>query len=77
MNGKQYSMVLTFYYVPFVLFGPIGSVVSKIISAKYALSGMMIGFGIASMCAGAAKSYGGLFACRFIVGLFEAGFLAS
>lgn len=77
MVGNQYNLILTFYYVPFVLFGPISSVVCRKISAKYGIAGMMMGFGIASTCTAAVKTFSGLFACRFFVGVFEAGFLAS
>ncbi|KAL2008988.1 hypothetical protein VTN00DRAFT_7182 [Thermoascus crustaceus] len=77
LKGNQYNLVLTFYYVVFVVFGPPAGLITKAISAKYSLSGMMMFFGTASAATAAVKGFGGLLACRMIVGLFEAGFLTS
>lgn len=77
LEGNQYNLVLTFYYVVFVLFGPPSGLITKAISAKYSLSGMMVCFGTASAATAAVKSFGGLLVCRMMVGVFEAGFLTS
>lgn len=53
------------------------AVFTKIASAKVALPAMMLAFGIASATTAAAKNFGGLAACRIVVGAFESGFLAS
>lgn len=70
-------MLLTLYYIVFVIFGPVMSVFTKICTAKVALPAMMLAFGIASACTSVAKDFGQLAACRIIVGVFESGFLAS
>jgi predicted MFS family arabinose efflux permease len=77
LKGDQYNLLLTLYYVMFVLFGPIMAVFTKIASAKVSLPCMMLAFGIASACTSVAKDFGGLLACRIFVGIFESGFLAS
>ncbi|CAH0047345.1 unnamed protein product [Clonostachys solani] len=75
--GNQFNQVLTYYQVPFIVFGPLLTVVTKLIGAKYSISGMLFCFGIASLATGWARTFGHLVACRVIVGIFESGFLAS
>jgi len=75
--GSQYNLVLTFYYVVFVLFGPVMALFTKVASAKISIPCMMLGFGIASACTASSKNFGQLLACRIFVGIFESGFLAS
>lgn len=77
LKGEQYNLLLTLYYVMFVLFGPVMTVFTKICSAKVSLPAMMLAFGIASACTASAKNFGQLLACRIFVGIFESGFLAS
>ncbi|CAH0042238.1 unnamed protein product [Clonostachys rhizophaga] len=75
--GNQFNQVLTYYQVPFIVFGPLLTVVTKLIGAKYSISGMLFCFGIVSLATGWARTFGHLVACRVIVGIFESGFLAS
>ena len=75
--GDQYNQLLTWYYVFFCLFGPAMVIFTRICTAKVALPAMMVAFGIASAATAAVKDFGGILACRIIVGLFESGFLAS
>ncbi|KIM99928.1 hypothetical protein OIDMADRAFT_125871 [Oidiodendron maius Zn] len=77
LTGNQYNLVLTWYYIPFIIFGPIMTLVTKHFSGKYNLPFMLFGFGIASACTSVVRNYGQLVACRILVGLFEAGYLAS
>lgn len=77
LKKDQYNLLLTIYYVMFVLFGPVMTVFTKICSAKISLPCMMLAFGIASASTAAAKNLGHLMACRIFVGIFESGFLAS
>ena len=77
LTGDQYNLLLTLYYVMFVLFGPVMTVFTKICSAKVSLPCMMLAFGTASACTAVAKNLGQLIACRIFVGIFESGFLAS
>ncbi len=77
MSGAQYNLVLTFYTVPFFIMGPFGSVLSRIITPRWSITLMLVGFGIASICTAAVSTFGGLMACRVIIGLFEGGFLPT
>lgn len=77
MVGRQYNNVLTFYQVPFVVFGPAIAMLTRVVGAKYTISGMLCIFGIASLATGWVKDYEHLVVCRVFVGAFESGFLAS
>lgn len=76
LHKNQYNMCLTVYYIAMILFGPVGSMVSKRLSGKYGIPGMLLGFGTASICTAAVKSFSSLIVCRLFVGIFEAGFVA-
>ncbi|WAO94155.1 MFS domain-containing protein [Fusarium falciforme] len=77
MVGRQYNDVLTFYQIPFVVFGPVIAMLTRIIGAKYTISGMLFVFGVASLATGWVKEYHHLIVCRVFVGTFESGFLGS
>ncbi len=77
LSGNEYNLILTMYYVFFVVFGPAAGMVTKKVSAKYSLPGMMVLFGTASAATASVKNFGELMACRIFVGIFEAGFLTS
>ncbi|RSM18306.1 hypothetical protein CDV31_002825 [Fusarium ambrosium] len=77
MVGRQYNDVLTFYQIPFVVFGPVIAMLTRIIGAKYTISGMLFVFGVASLATGWVKDYHHLIVCRVFVGTFESGFLGS
>ncbi|KAJ5556233.1 retrograde regulation protein 2 [Penicillium frequentans] len=75
--GNQFNQVLTYYFIVFVIMGPAGVLLTKQFSARYSLAAMQLGFGVASIATGWVRSFGGLVACRVVVGFFEAGYLAS
>ncbi|CAM1507787.1 Fc.00g046350.m01.CDS01 [Cosmosporella sp. VM-42] len=77
LKGGQYNLLLTLYYVMFVVFGPAMAVFTKVCTAKVSLPSMMLAFGLASACTAVVKNLGGLIAVRIFVGIFESGFLAS
>lgn len=77
LHGNQYNLLLTFYYVVFVAFGPLAGMITKKVSARWSLPGMMVCFGTASAATASVKNFGGVLACRIFVGIFEAGFLTS
>lgn len=75
--GNQYNLVLTYYQIPFVLFGPLATLATKTFGAKRSIAVMLLGFGICSVATGWVKSFNTLVICRVFVGAFESGFLAS
>jgi MFS family permease len=74
---NQFNLILTWYFIPFIILGPPVALITKRFSAKYSISGMMVGFGFASLGTGWVRNYGDVVACRILVGAFEAGFLTS
>lgn len=75
--GNQYNQVLTYYQIPFVVFGPFATLCTKRFGAKWSITTMLLGFGSASLATGWVKHFHTLVVCRVFVGLFESGFLAS
>ncbi|KAJ5976436.1 retrograde regulation protein 2 [Penicillium waksmanii] len=75
--SNQFNQVLTYYFIIFVIMGPVGVLLTKRFSARFSLAVMQLGFGTASLATGFVKSFSALVACRVVVGLFEAGYLAS
>ncbi|KAH8884942.1 retrograde regulation protein 2 [Thozetella sp. PMI_491] len=75
--GNQFNLALTYYFIPFCIFGPPAGMLAKQITAKYAIPCMMVGFGAASLATAYVKNFGQLVACRCIVAIFEAGFLTT
>jgi MFS family permease len=77
MSGNQFSLALTYYFIPFCICGPPAGMLSKQFSAKYSIPVMMLGFGAASLATSFVTNFGQLVACRCLVGVFEAGFLTA
>jgi hypothetical protein len=45
---NQFNLILTYYFIPFVLLGPVAGIATKRFTAKYTIPIMMLGFGSAS-----------------------------
>ncbi|KAG4425901.1 hypothetical protein IFR04_000845 [Cadophora malorum] len=69
----EYNTALTIFFVPYIVFEIPSNVLLKKLSPRVWLSGCMFMFGIAAICQGLVQNYGGLLACRFFLGVFEAG----
>ncbi|KAJ6180849.1 hypothetical protein N7519_011310 [Penicillium mononematosum] len=59
MKGHDYNIALFIFFVP----------------PSWWLSGIMFCWGVVTTCQGVVKGFGGLVACRFLLGLFEAGLM--
>ncbi|KAN0095227.1 MFS general substrate transporter [Hyaloscypha variabilis] len=74
MYGNQLVTSTSIYTVGYV----IGQIPSNLlltrVSPRWVIPSLEVGFGIATMCTAAVKSYRALYALRFLVGLFESGF---
>ncbi|KAL2216798.1 putative MFS transporter [Thermoascus aurantiacus ATCC 26904] len=73
MSDLDYSTALTMFYIPYILFEIPSNILLKKLSPHVWLSICMFGFGIVTLCTGFIRSYGGLLALRFLLGLAEAG----
>ncbi|CAK7231728.1 hypothetical protein SBRCBS47491_008029 [Sporothrix bragantina] len=75
--GNQYNQILTYYAIPLVVFGPVVTVLTRLLGARWTIGSMLLVFGAASLASGFVKDFKGMVVCRVFVGAFEAGFLAS
>ena len=73
MRGNDFNIVLLIIFIPFCLFEIPLNMLMKRLNPSTWLSGMLFGCGVLTVCQGVVESFGGLIACRFILGIFEAG----
>jgi MFS family permease len=71
--GNQYNVALTIFFVPYCLFEIPSNILLKKFKPHVWLSLNMFLFGFVSIMQGIVKSYGGLLATRFFLGVFETG----
>ena len=76
-HGNQYNILLSIFYVPFVLSGPPMNMLTKRFGAKYVLPSAMLIFGSMAMLSAACTSFGGIVTTRWFLGMAESGFYAG
>ncbi|PKS06146.1 hypothetical protein jhhlp_007463 [Lomentospora prolificans] len=74
LSSSQWAWVLSIFYYPYMVFEPMATLALKRFSPSVWMSRIMVTWGIVSMCQGATQNYAGILACRFFLGLAEAGF---
>ncbi|KAK4575146.1 High-affinity nicotinic acid transporter [Recurvomyces mirabilis] len=72
LTGDQYNIALVIFFVPYILFEIPSNLILKRLRPHVWLSLNMFLFGFAMIMQGIVKSFGGLLATRFFLGLFEA-----
>ncbi|KAJ7084863.1 major facilitator superfamily domain-containing protein [Mycena belliarum] len=73
MTNQEYSIALTVTYVPYIVAELPSNLLLKIVGPNTMLPVMLTLWGVVTACQGTVKSYGGLLACRFFLGLLEGG----
>lgn len=73
MTGQQPNIALTIFFVPYILFEIPSNIMMKRTNPHIWLSLCIFSFGITVLAQGFVKSYSGLLATRFFLGLTEAG----
>ncbi|KAJ7765742.1 major facilitator superfamily domain-containing protein [Mycena metata] len=73
MTPRQYSIALTVTYVPYIAAELPSNLLLKIVGPNLMLPAMLTLWGVVTTCQGTVKTYGGLLACRFFLGLLEGG----
>jgi sugar phosphate permease len=73
MTNKQYSIALTVTYVPYIVAELPSNLMLKAVGPNLMLPTMLTIWGIVTTLQGVVKTYSGLLACRFFIGLFEGG----
>lgn len=74
MHGNQYNIALLVFFIPYILFEVPSNIFIKKLKPSNWLSFIMFVWGIATICQGLVHSFGGLLACRIVIGLAEAGY---
>ncbi|KAJ4353978.1 uncharacterized protein N0V89_005710 [Didymosphaeria variabile] len=77
LDANKFNIALAVFYVPYILWDVPSNLVIKYFKAGYYLPGLLIAWGFVSMCTGFVKSYAGLLAARFFLGLAEGGLLGG
>ncbi|QPG73315.1 hypothetical protein FOA43_000625 [Brettanomyces nanus] len=77
LHGDQFNIALTVFFVPYIVFEILSNYMLKIIKPHTWLSVMIFLFGVITICMAFSNSFGGLVACRFLLGVFEAGSFPS
>ncbi|KAK2605395.1 hypothetical protein N8I77_008234 [Diaporthe amygdali] len=75
LAGNQFQLLLVLFYIPLTLSSVPFSLLAKTFSPSRVLPLAMFCFGTVAMACAAATSFGGLLACRMVLGVLEAAFL--
>ncbi|KAF2185774.1 MFS general substrate transporter [Zopfia rhizophila CBS 207.26] len=75
MNGTQYNVALLTFFPAYVALEVPANILMRKIRPSTWLSTLMFSWGVVTICQGLVHSYGGLVACRVLLGALEAGVL--
>ncbi|KAB8279147.1 major facilitator superfamily domain-containing protein [Aspergillus minisclerotigenes] len=76
MNGNQYNIALSVFFIPYVLAEvPSNIILNHFKRPSVYLGSLILVWGIIMTCTGFVQNFGSLVGIRFLLGLFEAGFL--
>ncbi|KAK3616692.1 hypothetical protein LTR56_025795 [Elasticomyces elasticus] len=75
MTGTDYNIVVAIFFIPYILCEvPSNLVLAKFSRPSWYMGTLVLCWGIVMTLTGVVKSFGGLIATRFLLGVFEAGF---
>lgn len=74
LHGNQYNLILSIFFVPYVLTAPFLGLLGKKIGPNIVLPCMMLTFGICTILVVAVFNFSGLFAIRWFLGMAESAF---
>lgn len=77
LDGDKFNIALVVFYVPYICVDIPSNWIVKHLHAGYYIPGLLISWGTVSTFLGFVKSYGGLVAARFFLGLCEGGLLGA
>lgn len=73
MHGRDYNNALTIFFVSYAAAEPLTNIVLKRYTPRYFFTGIIILWGAIMTVMGCVNNQAGLLACRFFLGLAEAG----
>jgi MFS family permease len=74
LKGNQYNLILSIFFVPYVLTAPFLGLLGKKYGPNIVLPCMMLAFGICTILVVAVFNFSGLFAIRWFLGMAESAF---
>ncbi|CAM1502556.1 Fc.00g045400.m01.CDS01 [Cosmosporella sp. VM-42] len=74
LQGDQYNILLSVFFIPYVLSAPIFGLLGKKFGPSRILPAMMLVFGSMTLLTTAAHDFSGLFALRWFLGMSESAF---
>ncbi|SMQ48615.1 unnamed protein product [Zymoseptoria tritici ST99CH_3D7] len=77
LTGQKFNIALAIFYVPYICVDVPSNLVLKYFKAGHYLPFLLTAWGIVGTFMGFVKSYGGLLAARFFLGLAEGGLLGG
>ncbi|KAK6460385.1 high-affinity nicotinic acid transporter [Scheffersomyces coipomensis] len=77
LTGNQYNIALTVFFVPYIVFEVLANYCIKFVKPHIWLSTLIFLFGGISIGMGFVTNFGGLVACRFLIGITEASTFPS
>jgi MFS family permease len=77
MHGNQYNIALLIFFIPYILFEIPSNIFIRRLKPSNWISLIMLVWAIATICQGLCHNFGGLLACRIVIGLAEAGFIIA
>jgi MFS family permease len=75
MTGNDYNLVLSVFYISYIIFEIPANILCKWIGPGWFLPATSLGFGLSSVFTAFAKDVPQICGVRFVLGLFEAGML--
>lgn len=74
LKGNQYNIILSVFFVPYVLTAPFLGILGKKYGVARVLPLMMFGFGLVTLMVVVVHNFGGLMAIRWFLGMTESAF---
>ncbi|KAH7317107.1 major facilitator superfamily domain-containing protein [Stachybotrys elegans] len=76
LHGIQYNVAVAIFFIPFILCEvPSNMILHKLHRPSWYIGGLVFTWGTIMTLTGVVQNYAGLLAIRFLLGIFEAGFL--
>lgn len=72
-KGTQYNISLTIFFISYALFEPLTNALLKRLTPRIFFTAIIVAWGTIMTLMGLVKSYQGLLAARFMLGIAEAG----
>lgn len=74
LHGDQYNLILSIFFIPYVLTAPFLGILGKIYGPNLVLPCMMLTFGLCTVLVVAVFNFSGLLAIRWFLGMSESAF---